>query len=54
MTKLACQYHAGFTQVAEGIPYQPHGHPNQVNSNLDSWHMDVGGDCDSGRSPTPT
>ncbi len=33
----------------EGIPYQPHGHPNQVNSNLDSWHMDVGGDVRLGQ-----
>ena len=28
----------------EGIPYQPHGHHNQVNSNNDTWHIDVGGD----------
>ena len=28
----------------EGVPYQPYGHHNQVNSNLDSWHIDVGGD----------
>ena len=33
----------------EGIPYQPHGHHNQVNSNLDSWHMDVGGDVRMGQ-----
>ena len=33
----------------EGIPYQPHGHPNQVNSNLNSWHMDVGGDVRLGQ-----
>ena len=32
----------------EGIPYQPHGHHGHVNSNLDTWHIDVG------RSPTPT
>ena len=28
----------------EGIPYQPYGHHNQVNSNLDTWHIDIGGD----------
>ena len=28
----------------EGVPFQPYGHHNQVNSNLDSWHSDVGGD----------
>ena len=33
----------------EGIPYQPHGHHNQVNSNLDSWHIDVGGDLRLGQ-----
>ena len=33
----------------EGIPYQPHGHPNQVNSNLGSWHIDVGGDLRLGQ-----
>ena len=33
----------------EGVPYQPHGHHNQVNSNLDSWHMDVGGDLRLGQ-----
>ena len=27
-----------------GIPWQPHGHPAHVNSDLPSWHMDVGGD----------
>ena len=33
----------------EGVPYQPHGHHNQVNSNLDSWHIDVGGDLRLGQ-----
>jgi hypothetical protein len=27
-----------------GIPYQPHGHHNQVNSNLGTFHFDIGGD----------
>ena len=33
----------------EGVPYQPHGHHNQVNSNLDTWHIDVGGDMRLGQ-----
>ena len=34
----------------EGVPYQPHGHHNHVNSNLDSWHIDVGGDLRLGQT----
>ena len=33
----------------EGVPYQPHGHHNHVNSNLDTWHIDVGGDMRLGQ-----
>ena len=33
----------------EGVPYQPHGHHNQVNSNLGTWHIDVGGDLRLGQ-----
>ncbi|MEN9937054.1 MAG: hypothetical protein RLZZ387_3633 [Chloroflexota bacterium] len=33
----------------EGLPYQPHGHHNHVNSNLDTWHVDVGGDLRLGQ-----
>ena len=33
----------------DGVPYQPHGHHNQVNSNLDTWHIDVGGDTRLGQ-----
>ena len=33
----------------DGIPYQPHGHHNQVNSNLSTWHIDVGGDVRMGQ-----
>jgi hypothetical protein len=28
----------------DGIPYQPHGHHQRINSNMDTWHIDVGGD----------
>ncbi|HTT91830.1 MAG TPA: CehA/McbA family metallohydrolase [Acidimicrobiales bacterium] len=27
-----------------GVPFQPHGHHNHVNSNMGTWHIDVGGD----------
>ena len=33
----------------EGIPYQPHGHHDHVNSNLDTWHIDIGGDLRLGQ-----
>jgi hypothetical protein len=33
----------------EGIPYQPHGHHNHINSNLGTWHIDVGGDLRLGQ-----
>lgn len=33
----------------EGVPYQPHGHHGHVNSNLNTWHMDVGGDVRLGQ-----
>lgn len=33
----------------EGIPYQPHGFHNHVNSNLDTWHVDIGGDLRLGQ-----
>lgn len=33
----------------EGIPYAPHGHHPHVNSNLDTWHIDVGGDVRLGQ-----
>jgi hypothetical protein len=32
-----------------GVPYQPHGHHAHVNSNNDSWHVDVGGDLRLGQ-----
>ncbi|MCE9614082.1 MAG: CehA/McbA family metallohydrolase [Lentisphaerae bacterium] len=32
-----------------GVPYQPHGHHNHVNSNHDTWHVDIGGDVRLGQ-----
>ncbi len=34
----------------QGVPYQPHGHHNHVNSGLDTWHVDVGGDLRLGQA----
>ncbi len=33
----------------EGVPYQPHGHHNFVNSGMGTWHIDVGGDIRLGQ-----
>ena len=33
----------------QGVPYQPHGHHAHINSNLDTWHIDVGGDLRLGQ-----
>jgi hypothetical protein len=34
---------------AAGVPYQPHGHHSHLNSDLGTWHIDVGGDVRLGR-----
>ena len=33
-----------------GIPYAPHGHHSEVNSNMGTWHLDVGGDVRLGQA----
>lgn len=39
---VPCRVHF---RSAEGIPYQPHGHPDHVGSDFwRTWHLDVGGD----------
>src|SRR5262249_4517164 len=43
---IPCRVHF---RSPEGIPYQPHGHHNHVNSNLDTWHVDIGGDLRLGQ-----
>lgn len=45
---IPCRVHF---RSPEGVPYQPHGHHNHVNSDLDSWHIDVGGDLKLGQTP---
>lgn len=44
---VPCRIH--FRSV-QGIPYAPHGHHSQVNGNLNSWHVDVGGDVRLGQT----
>jgi hypothetical protein len=33
----------------QGVPYQPYGHHDHVNSDLGTWHIDIGGDLRLGR-----
>lgn len=44
---IPCRVHF---RSPDGVPYQPHGHHNQVNSNLGTWHNDVGGDLRLGQT----
>jgi hypothetical protein len=41
-----CRVH--FRSV-DGVPYQPHGHHSHVNSDGETWHIDVGGDLRLGQ-----
>jgi hypothetical protein len=43
---LPCRVHF---RSPDGVPYAPHGHHAHVNSNLDTWHIDVGGDVRLGQ-----
>jgi hypothetical protein len=43
---VACRVHF---RSPHGVPYQPHGHHNHVNSNNATWHVDVGGDLRLGQ-----
>jgi hypothetical protein len=43
---IPCRVHF---RSPEGVPYAPHGHHAHVNSNLDSWHQDIGGDVRMGQ-----
>jgi hypothetical protein len=43
---IPCRIHF---RSPRGIPYAPHGHHAHVNSNLQSWHIDVGGDVRLGQ-----
>ena len=43
---IPCRVHF---RSPHGVPYQPHGHHGHVNANLNSWHVDVGGDLRLGQ-----
>ena len=43
---VPCRVHF---RSSDGVPFQPHGHHNHVNSNLDSFNFDVGGDIRFGQ-----
>ena len=43
---VPCRIHF---RSAEGVPYQPYGHHNHVNSDLDSFNVDLGGDVRMGQ-----
>jgi hypothetical protein len=38
---IPCRVHF---RSPEGIPYQPHGHHDHLLSDMNTWHLDVGGD----------
>ena len=44
---VPCRIH--FRSI-DGVPYQPHGHHSHVNSDMGTWHMDVGGDLRLGQA----
>jgi len=44
---VPCRVHF---RSAAGVPYAPHGHHAHVFSNLNSWHVDVGGDVRLGQA----
>ena len=43
---MPCRVHF---RSPHGVPYQPHGHHGHVNSNIGTWHIDVGGDLRLGQ-----
>ncbi|MFF1832483.1 CehA/McbA family metallohydrolase [Paenarthrobacter sp. NPDC058040] len=46
-TPIPCRVHFS---TPDGVPYQPHGHHQHVNSDLSSWNIDVGADVRLGRT----
>ena len=43
---VPCRVH--FRSV-NGVPYAPHGHHSHVNSDMGTWHIDIGGDVSLGQ-----
>ncbi|HEY3061717.1 MAG TPA: CehA/McbA family metallohydrolase [Chloroflexota bacterium] len=44
---VPCRIHFRSTH---GVPYQPHGHHSHIFSDMDTWHIDVGGDLRLGQA----
>src|SRR5690606_2392202 len=44
---VPCRVHF---RSADGVPFQPHGHHNYLNSNQGTWHLDIGGDLKLGQA----
>lgn len=44
---IPCRVHF---RSPDGIPFQPHGHHAHINGDLDTWHVDVGGDVRLGHA----
>jgi len=43
---IPCRIHF---RSPRGVPYAPHGHHAHINSNLGTWHIDIGGDLRLGQ-----
>ena len=43
---VPCRVHF---RSSHGVPYAPHGHHAHVNSNMGTWHVDIGGDVRLGQ-----
>ena len=43
---VPCRVHF---RSANGVPYAPHGHHSHVNSDMGTWHIDIGGDVSLGQ-----
>ncbi len=43
---VPCRIHF---RSSKGVPYAPHGHHAHVNSNMGTWHLDIGGDVRLGQ-----
>jgi hypothetical protein len=44
---IPCRVHF---RSPHGVPYQPHGHHSHVNSDMGTWHVDIGGDLRLGQT----
>ncbi|MCO5223764.1 MAG: CehA/McbA family metallohydrolase [Thermomicrobiales bacterium] len=44
---VPCRIHF---RSSAGVPYQPHGHHDQLNTNISTWNFDIGGDVRLGQT----